>query len=315
MPRKKIPTLRKPRLVGPSPSNIPKRKRFTVTASSYRLPLGQHTRIMGIVNITPDSFSQDGCLGTFPRTRNTALSLARKQIKEGADIIDIGGESTRPGARRIPAKEEIARVIPTITSLTKKIKIPISIDTYKPLVAKAALDAGASMVNNIMGTKPDLNLLKMVKNYNAAIILMHIRGIPRTMQKNIHYCDLTAEMIGSLQKSIEKCLEIGIKSDRIIIDPGIGFGKTVEHNLEILNRLGDFKRLRRPLLVGTSRKSFIGKVLNKDVRHRLIGTAASVCASILNGAHIVRVHDVKAIKETVTMTDAIINEYDNERSL
>lgn len=166
-----------------------------------------------------------------------------------------------------------------------------------------------------MGTNPDLSLLRMIKNYNAAIVLMHIRKTPRTMQKNIYYRDVTAEIISSLQKSIEKCLEIGIKSDRIIVDPGIGFGKTVEHNLEILNRLGDFKRLRRPLLVGTSRKSFIGKVLNRNVRHRLIGTAASVCASILKGAHIVRVHDVKAIKETVIMTDAIINEHYKELSL
>ena len=295
--------------MGPLSSNIPERKSFTVTASSYNLSLGQHTRIMGIINTTPDSFSQDGCLCKFQENRNTALSLARKHIKEGADIIDIGGESTRPGAKRISAKEEINRTVPTITSLAKTIKIPISIDTYKPPVAKAALDAGASIVNNIMGAKPDLNLLKMIKNYNAAIVLMHIQGTPRTMQKNIHYRDLTAEIIRSLQKSIEKCLEIGIKSDRIIIDPGIGFGKTVEHNLKILNRLGDFKKLRHPLLIGTSRKSFIGKVLNRDVRHRLIGTAATVCAGILKGAHIVRVHNVKAIKETVTMTDAIINEH------
>ena len=270
---------------------------------------------MGIVNTTPDSFSQDGCLRKCHATPKAAISLAQKQIRDGADIIDIGGESTRPGARRISAKEEIGRVIPVITSLTKKIKVPISIDTYKPLVAKAALDAGAGIVNNIMGSKPDVNLLKMIKNYNAAVVLMHIRGTPRTMQKNIRYRDLTAEITASLRKSIEKCLEIGIKSDRIIIDPGIGFGKTVEHNLEILNRLGDFKKLRRPLLVGTSRKSFIGKVLNRDVRDRLIGTAASVCASILNGAHIVRVHDVKEIKETVVMTDAIINEHTNDRPL
>ena len=314
-PRKKTLIFRKLKTVGRLSSNIPKRKHFTVIASSYRLSLGQHTRVMGIVNTTPDSFSQDGCMRKSDGTRSTALALARKHIREGADIIDIGGESTRPGAKRVSVKEEINRVLPAITSLVKKIKIPISIDTYKPPVAKAALDAGASIVNNIMGTKPDLDLLKMIKKYNAAIILMHIRGTPRMMQKNIHYRDLTAEIVSSLKKSIEKCLEIGIKSDRIIIDPGIGFGKTVEHNLEILNRLGDFKRLRRPLLVGTSRKSFIGKVLNKDVRHRLIGTAASVCASILKGAHIVRVHDVKAIKEVVTMTDAIINEHYNELSL
>ncbi|MBN1870684.1 MAG: dihydropteroate synthase [Candidatus Omnitrophica bacterium] len=269
---------------------------------------------MGIVNATPDSFSQDGCLVKHQGARNWAVHFARKHIKDGANIIDIGGESTRPGARRISAKEEIGRVLPIILSLAKTAKIPISIDTYKPIVAKAALDAGASIVNNIMGTNPNASLLKMVKNYNAAIVLMHIKGTPRTMQKNIHYDKLTDEIISSLKKSIEKCLEIGIKLDRIIIDPGIGFGKTVEHNLEILNRLGDFKRLGRPLLVGTSRKSFIGKVIGRDVHHRLIGTAVTVCASVLHGAHIVRVHDVKAIKEAVTMTDAIINEHYTERS-
>jgi len=247
---------------------------------------------MGIVNVTPDSFSQDGCLEKSHEPHNVAINLARKHIREGADIIDIGGESTRPGAKRISVKEEISRVIPTIETLAKKTKVPISVDTYKPAVAKAALAAGASIVNNIMGSKPDPSLLKVVKNYNAAIILMHIQGTPRTMQRQIYYRDLTEEIIASLRNSIEKCLEIGIKSDKIIIDPGIGFGKTVEHNLEIVNRLGDFKTLRRPLLVGTSRKSFIGKVLSKDIGHRLIGTAATVCASILKGAHMVRVHDV-----------------------
>ncbi len=263
---------------------------------------------MGIVNVTPDSFSQDGCLRKPRKSHTAALSLAQKHIREGADIIDIGGESTRPGAARVSAKEEISRTIPIIEALAKKIRIPISIDTYKPMVAKAALDAGASIINNIMGSKPDPGLLKMVKNYNATIVLMHIQGSPQTMQRRVFYRDLIGEIIGSLQKSIEKCLEIGLKSDRIIIDPGIGFGKTVDHNLEILNRLGDFKTLRHPLLVGTSRKSFIGKVLDKDIGHRLIGTAATVCASILRGAHIVRVHDVKAIKDTVTMVDAITNE-------
>jgi dihydropteroate synthase len=155
----------------------------------------------------------------------------------------------------------------------------------------------------------------MVKSYNAAIVLMHIQGTPATMQKNIRYKHLIPEIIASLRKSIEKCLEIGIKSDKIIIDPGIGFGKTVEHNLKILNRLGDFRTLKRPLLIGTSRKSFIGKVLNKEVHQRLTGTAATVCVSIVGGAHIVRVHDVKAIKETVTMTDAIINQQYTDASL
>jgi len=284
------------------------RKHFTIQTASHRLTLGGHTRIMGIINITPDSFSQDGCLQRPHEACRRACLRAQKQIKEGADIIDVGGESTRPNAKRISVAEEINRVIPTVTILAKKTKVPISIDTHKPFVAKAALDAGASIVNNIMGTNPSPSLLKMVKNYKAAIILMHIKGTPRTMQTSIYYHHLINEIIDSLRKSIEKCLDIGIKSDKIILDPGIGFGKTVEHNLEILNRLSDFRSLKRPLLIGTSRKSFIGKVLKKEVGQRLMGTAATVSTSILRGAHIVRIHDVKAIRDTVTMTDAIINE-------
>ncbi|HQP10997.1 MAG TPA: dihydropteroate synthase [Candidatus Omnitrophota bacterium] len=262
---------------------------------------------MGIVNVTPDSFSRDGCLQKTRKLPSAALFLAQRHVREGADIIDVGGESTRPGAERLSAKEETRRVVPVLKALAQKIRIPISIDTYKPAVAKAALDAGASIINNIMGSKPDPSLLKMAKNYDAAVVLMHIRGTPRTMQKRIAYADLIGEIIDSLRKSVEKCLEIGIKSDRIIIDPGICFGKTVEHNLKILNRLRDFEVLDHPLLVGTSRKSFIGNVLGKDVAHRLIGTAATVCVSILRGAHIVRVHDVKEIKEAATMADAIVN--------
>jgi dihydropteroate synthase len=265
---------------------------------------------MGIVNVTPDSFSRDGCLNNADGPK-AALLLSQKHIRNGADIIDIGGESTRPGARRISAKEEISRVIPAIQALAKKTSVPISIDTYKPMVAQAALDAGASVVNNIMGTDPNNDLLKMIEKYNAAVVLMHIRGTPRTMQRNIHYKDLIGEIIGSLAKSIEKCLEIGIKSDKIMLDPGIGFGKTVEHNLEILNRLSDFEILKHPLLIGTSRKSFIGKVLDKEAGNRLMGTAATVTASIVHGVHIVRVHDVKAMKETISMTDAIMNGHAN----
>ena len=161
-----------------------------------------------------------------------------------------------------------------------------------------------------MGTKPNKSLMKMVRNYNAAIVLMHIQGTPRTMQKRIYYKELIPEIIHSLKYSIENCLDVGIKLDKIIVDPGIGFGKTVDHNLEIINRLSDFRVLKRPLLIGTSRKSFIGKVLDLEVDNRLIGTVASVCTCILKGAHIVRVHDIKAIKQAVTLTDAILNEND-----
>ena len=273
---------------------------------------------MGIVNVTPDSFSHDGCLASTATQKQSristknftakAISQALKMVAAGADILDIGGESTRPGARAVSAKEETTRVIPIMRALVKKIKIPISVDTYKASVAQAALDTGASIVNNIKGVPAEKRLLKIVKNYDAAIVLMHMRGNPRTMQKNIHYHNLISEIITSLRNSIEICLEIGIKSDKIIIDPGIGFGKTAQQNLEILNRLNEFAVLKCPILVGTSRKSFIGKVLDNEVHERLLGTIASVCSSIHTGAHIVRVHDVKEIKEAARITDAILNQ-------
>lgn len=263
---------------------------------------------MGIMNLTPDSFSGDGRRSKDPSDTGRNLSFARRLLRQGAEILDIGGESTRPGAGSVLIREEIRRVVPTIQKLAKETAAPISIDTYKATVARHALDAGASIVNNIMGTSSDKNLLKMIRNYDAAVVLMHIRGRPRTMQKNIHYQNLMAEILSELKKSIENCLEIGIKSDKIIIDPGIGFGKTAVHNLEIINRLAEFQSLKQPLLIGPSRKSFIGHVLNQDVRHRLTGTLAAVCAGILRGAHVVRAHDVKEVKEAALMIDAILNQ-------
>lgn len=281
---------------------------FQVTAGPYSLQLGKRTQVMGIINLTPDSFSGDGCLSDIRDGSRRAVGLARKFIREGADILDVGAESSRPGARRIPAKEEINRILSVIRRLVRECPVPISIDTYKPLVAKYALDEGVAIVNCIEGVHPDESLLRMVRDYNAAIVLMHMRATPRTMQKNIYYKDLLGEITAELRRSIEKCLEIGIKSDRIIIDPGIGFGKIAEHNLEIINRLEILKKLKKPILLGASRKSFIGKVLKGDVSHRLLGSLASVCAGILNGAHIVRVHDVGPTKEVATMMDAILNE-------
>lgn len=283
------------------------RKPFKITAGKYYLDLGIKTKIMGIVNITPDSFSNDGCLKSFKNYTDIAVKKSKAMIRNGADLIDIGGESTRPGAKRISQKEEIKRVVPTIDRLVKITKTPISIDSYKSDVVKAALDSGASIVNNIMGVKNNKILLKLIKNYNAAVILMHIKGTPRVMQKNISYKNLIIDIIKSLRKSIENCLEIGIKSDKIIIDPGIGFGKTVKDNFEIINRLDEFNILKKPILIGTSRKSFIGRTLQKDVSNRLYGTIASVCASILNGAHIVRIHDVAEVKDAVDIIDNIVN--------
>lgn len=285
----------------------PARTNFVIRPRDFQLQLGIETKIMGILNLSPDSFSGDGRLSNGKTDIKKNVEYAQKLIAQGADIIDVGGESTHPGARRISIKEEIDRIIPTIRSLAKKVNVPISVDTYKATVAKYALDAGASIINDIMGTDVEKGILKMVKKYEAAIVLMHIRGTPRTMQQNISYDNLIQEIMRALQKSIEKCLENGIKSDKIIIDPGIGFGKTVEHNLEIINRLSDFSSLNQPLLMGASRKSFIGKVLDKDIEDRLIGTIVTVCASVLNGSHIVRVHDVGKIKESLIMLDTIMN--------
>jgi len=283
-----------------------KRRKFLLNVKGLRLSLGYKTKIMGILNMTPDSFSGDGLFTQKNYSLEKIVEKAQAMIRDGADIIDVGGESTRPGSRPISDREEIRRIIPLIKKLAKNTKKPISVDTYKENVAKAALDAGGNIINNIMGTKPSKNLLKMIKSYGAAVVLMHIRGKPQTMQKNIIYKDLIAEIILELEKSIEKCLEIGIKSDKIIVDPGIGFGKTAEHNLIILQRLADFSALNFPLLVGTSRKSFIGKVLNREVSQRLLGTAATVAFSIYRGAHIIRVHDVKEMKDVTKMCDALL---------
>ena len=275
---------------------------YDLCARDTILTLGHVTRIMGIVNGSPDSFSGDGKINT-----TACLRYARKLIREGADIIDIGGESTRPGALSVPLKEEIRRVIPVIDVLAREIKAPISVDTSKLRVARCALDAGASIVNNIRGNQISTGFLKMVRDYKAAIVITHMRGTPATMRAHTHYENVINEVIEEIQISVEKCLEIGIKKDRIIVDPGIGFAKSADHNLILLNQLNQLNILNCPILLGTSRKSFIGQVLEKDVGGRLMGTAATVTAGVMRGAHIVRVHDVKAIKETLRMTDAILN--------
>jgi len=269
------------------------------------LKFGERTLVMGVVNLTPDSFSGDGRLrlGSNPAAH---ARFAAKLVRDGADIIDLGGESTRPGAVPVSAKQELKRVIPVLRLLVRRSATPVSVDTYKPLVAQAALDEGAAIINNIMGTKPDKRLLKMVRDHNAYIVLMHMRGTPRTMQTRTHYRDVAADIIKELRISIRICLDIGIKKDKIVIDPGIGFAKTPTQNLEILNRLDEFKVLRRPILVGTSRKSFIGAVLGNKEKQRLWGTAATVAMAVARGADIVRVHDVGVMQDVVTMTDAIV---------
>lgn len=260
------------------------------------------TYLMGILNVTPDSFFDGGRYFSVKKATEQALRM----IDEGADIIDIGGESTRPGAEPVTVDEELKRVIPVIEALSKKVSIPISIDTYKAKVAELAIQAGATIVNDISGLRFDSEMPAVVSKYKVPVIIMHIKGTPRDMQKNPSYKALIPEIIEYLRESIVIAKKAGVQENMIIIDPGIGFGKLPEHNLEIIKRLKDFTHLGKPILIGVSRKSFIGKVLNDaPPEERLEGTAAAVVASILNGANIVRVHDVGFMYKVVKMADAI----------
>ncbi|MCX7968961.1 MAG: dihydropteroate synthase [Armatimonadetes bacterium] len=268
----------------------------------HELPLGQRTLVMGIINVTPDSFSGDGIIDT-----DAAVAKAWKFVEEGADIVDIGGESTRPGSQPVHAAEEMRRVLPVIERLVvENFPLPISVDTYKPEVAKLALEAGACIVNDIFGLRQP-RMMDLVAERKPAVVIMHMQGTPQTMQINPTYEDCVREIAGFLKQQAETVMKLGLPKDKIIVDPGIGFGKTVEHNLEILRRLREIKLLGFPVLVGTSRKSFIGKILGIEVpAERVWGTAATVAIAIANGADIIRVHDVREMVQVVKMTDAIV---------
>lgn len=271
----------------------------------FDLDLSSKTHVMGILNVTPDSFS-DGGLFYEPER---AVEHALKMIEDGADIIDIGGESTRPGSEPVSEEEEIKRVVPVIKKLSRQIKVPISIDTYKSRVARASLEAGASIVNDISGLRFDPEMKKVVAEYKVPVVIMHIKGTPKTMQINPVYEALIPEIMDYLREGIMIAKEAGIPEELIIIDPGIGFGKTFEHNLEIINNLREFTYLERPILIGPSRKAFIGKILG-DVppMMRLEGTLGAVAISAYNGADIVRVHDVKQTVKVLKIVDAIKRE-------
>jgi dihydropteroate synthase len=280
------------------------RQEFELNCGSYTLQLGKTTKIMGILNLTDDSFSADGIYKDPERAKEVALQM----VEDGADIIDLGGESTRPGAACVSLDEEEERVLPVVRKLVQnKIGVPISIDTTKAELAKAALKEGACIVNDISGLRFDPQMAKSIAQFGAGCVLMHIKGTPQTMQKHPFYTSLIKEIMESLKESISLAVASGIDKKKIIVDPGIGFGKTTEHNLQIIKRLKDFTKLDFPILIGTSRKSFIGNVLNVPAQKRTWGTAATVAASILNGAHIVRVHDVKQMSQVVKMIDAIVN--------
>ncbi|MBU1146801.1 MAG: dihydropteroate synthase [Candidatus Omnitrophica bacterium] len=258
---------------------------------------------MGILNLTPDSFSGDGIHEDVGR----AVEQAEKMIDEGADIIDVGGESTRPGAAAVSIEEEIKRVIPVIERLSKAVSVPISIDTRKSEVARQALDKGASMINDITGLESDAGMAKLAARYDANVIIMHIKGGPQTMQEKPVYSDLMIEITEKLAGLIKNAEANGVKQENIIIDPGIGFGKTFEHNLEILQNLSYFKALGRPILVGPSRKSFIGNILGVEPSQRIFGTAAAAAIAIKNGADVVRVHDVREMRQVAMVVDSIVS--------
>ena len=268
------------------------------------LPYGERTLVMGVLNVTPDSFSDGGEFLSLDR----AVAHAEQMIAEGADIMDIGGESTRPGSAFVTEEEELQRVIPVIERLAAKTSVPISIDTTKSSVARAAIAAGAEIVNDISGLRFDPSIADEAAKAKAGLVLMHSRGTPKTMQQLPPVDDIMSEVIGELQKSVLVAEERGVARDRIAIDPGIGFGKTLEQNVELIAKLDQLviAFAEFPIMIGTSRKSFLGKLLNgAPPDQRLYGTIASIAASVLKGAHIVRVHDVKAAVEAVRVANAI----------
>jgi len=273
-----------------------------MTWSRYDLDFSKKTHIMGILNITPDSFSDGGV--HFDKVH--AIDHAFRMIDDGADILDIGGESTRPGSEPVSLDEELRRTLPVIEALADKISVPISIDTYKAPVAVRALEAGASMVNDISGMRFDPEMPNVISRFKVPVVIMHIRGNPKNMQVNPAYEALIPEIMDYFRNSIQLAVKSGVPEHMIILDPGIGFGKTFEHNLEIINNLDQFSLLEKPLLIGPSRKAFLGKILDGlPAQERLEGTAASVAISIIKGAHIVRVHDVKEMARVAKVADAI----------
>jgi len=289
-------------LNGQGLKELNQRKGYLLEIGQRVLDLSSRTHLMGVLNVTPDSFSDGGRFFELEEAVEQGLKLA----EEGADIIDVGGESTRPGSEPVAIEEELRKVIPVIEELAKRIKTPVSIDTYKSRVAKEALDSGASMVNDITGLRFDPEIKKVVAKYDVPVVLMHIQGTPKNMQESPKYENLLEDVKSYLSQSISIAEKAGIGEDKIIIDPGIGFGKTLNDNLMILKNLVEFKNLGRPVMIGVSRKSFIGKILDLPTDERLEGSLASMAVAIMNGANILRVHDVKESKRVAKLVDAIL---------
>jgi len=287
------------------------RTAYRLAWDRHVLDLGRRTCVMGVVNVTPDSFSDGGRF--FDAA--AAVSQGERMAAEGADIIDIGGESTRPFSEPVAVEEEIRRVVPVIAALAARVRIPISVDTTKAAVARRALEAGAAMINDISALRFDPDLAGVAAECGVPVILMHMRGEPRSMQVAPHYDELVIDIRGFLEAAAAAAERRGIPRARLIVDPGIGFGKTPEHNLLLIQRLQEFAALDLPILVGPSRKSFIRRLVKpdgaKDIPASLpvveTGTQAAVAAAVLNGAHIVRVHDVATTVATVKVADAILN--------
>lgn len=274
----------------------------------FALPLGPRTLIMGILNVTPDSFSGDAVFHDV----DAAVARAEAMVRHGADLIDVGGESTRPGADAVPTDEELRRVIPVIEKLAP-MPVPVSIDTRKPEVAGAAIAAGASLVNDVNALRVG-GMLDCLGASAAGVVLMHMQGDPQTMQQNPHYDDVVGDVANFLRARAQAAHVAGIMHDRIAVDPGIGFGKTLDHNLELLRRLDEIVALGYPVLVGTSRKRFIGQLTGAEVNHRTWGTAATVALAISRGAAVLRVHDVEAMKQAAAVADAIVRGAKDEMS-
>lgn len=272
-------------------------------ARGFEWDLDKRALVMGVVNITPDSFSDGGdCLDP-----ERAALRAKDFEAEGADILDLGAESSRPGAPSISAREELERLLPALRLVIRRTKLPVSIDTTKAAVAEKALQEGASIVNDVSGLKADPGLGGVVTRFGAGLVIMHRRGDAETMQTLSHYENLISEVSQEIKESIDIALKAGISYDQIVLDPGIGFAKTKDQNLSLIKHLDSFKRFQRPLLIGVSRKSFIGEITRRQPKDRFFGTAASVALSIVQGANIVRVHDVQEMKDVVQVTEAILN--------
>ena len=281
---------------------FPPRKHFRLRLPRRALALGEYTLVMGILNVTPDSFS-DG--GLYLDTE-AAVAQAIAMEAAGAHIIDIGGESTRPGSAGVSANEELRRILPVLENLRGKIHIPISVDTSKAEVAEAAADAGAEILNDVTGLRNDPRIADVAQRQKLGLILMHMRGTPRTMQQAPFARNVIRDVTTGLRDSIAEALNAGVTKRKIVIDPGIGFGKSHEQNCEIIQRLPELAKLGFPLMLGTSRKSFLGTALNQgDSKDRVWGTAATVAAGILQGAHIVRVHDVADMAQVARMADVL----------